>query len=255
MKILKFKKISNEKYKVYLDNGDVLPLFEDVIINNKLLITKEIRDDMYNKLLKQNNEIHAYNMALKHISIRMRSIKEVREYLKRKDVCDELIDIIILKLQKQDYLNDFNFAKAYTNDQLILSNKGPQKIKNELMALGVSYDVIREVSEEIDENILKEKLSNLIEKQIKIKKGSANLVKSKIINYFTNLGYEKSMIINELSKYNLKSDMDKLNKEYIKLYNKYKSKYEGEKLSYFISQKLYMKGYTSSDISKIQKKI
>ena len=44
MKILKFKKISNEKYKVYLDNGDVLPLFEDVIINNKLLITKEIRD-------------------------------------------------------------------------------------------------------------------------------------------------------------------------------------------------------------------
>ena len=105
MKILKFKKISNEKYKVYLDNGDVLPLFEDVIINNKLLITKEIRDDMYNKLLKQNNEIHAYNMSLKYISIRMRSIKEVREYLKRKDVCDELIDIIITKLQKQDYLN------------------------------------------------------------------------------------------------------------------------------------------------------
>ena len=135
MKILKFKKISNEKYKVYLDNGDVLPLFEDVIINNKLLITKEIRDDMYNKLLKQNNEIHAYNMSLKYISIRMRSIKEVREYLKRKDVCDELIVIIITKLQKQDYLNDFNSAKAYTNDQLILSNKGPQKIKNELMAL------------------------------------------------------------------------------------------------------------------------
>ena len=160
MKILKFKKISNEKYKVYLDNGDVLPLFEDVIINNKLLITKEIRDDMYNKLLKQNNEIHAYNMSLKYISIRMRSIKEVREYLKRKDVCDELIDIIITKLQKQDYLNDFNFAKAYTNDQLILSNKGPQKIKNELMTLGISYDVIREVSEEINENILKEKLSN-----------------------------------------------------------------------------------------------
>ena len=45
MKITKFKKVSNDKYKVYLENNDVITLFEDVIIINNLLITKEILEE------------------------------------------------------------------------------------------------------------------------------------------------------------------------------------------------------------------
>ena len=90
-------------------------------------------------------------------------------------------------------------------------------------------------------------------KQIKIKKGSVNLLKIKLINYFTNLGFDKDMIVKELSYYDLKSDPQKLKNDYDKLYNKYKSKYDESKLTYFIAQKLYSKGYTSDDIISVVK--
>ena len=36
--------------------------------------------------------------------------------------------------------------------------------------------------------------------------------------------------------------------EYEKLYNKYKNKYTGSDLEYFIKQKLYSKGFKKSDL-------
>ena len=41
MKILKYKKGSKGKYKVYLDNGLELQLYEDVILKYELLLKKE----------------------------------------------------------------------------------------------------------------------------------------------------------------------------------------------------------------------
>ena len=45
MKITKFKKMSGNKYKVFLDNSDIIILNENVILDYNLLITKEINND------------------------------------------------------------------------------------------------------------------------------------------------------------------------------------------------------------------
>lgn len=253
MKILKFKKTSKDKYKLLLDNNESITLYEDVIINNNLLLTKEIDNDKLDDLIKQNNDMYSYSMALNYISIKMRSIKEIKKYLLKKGfnegVCSKTTD----KLVKDGYLNDLKFTKSFINDQLNLTTSGPLKIKKELMKYGVKEDIISDEIGNIDNLIIKEKLSKLMEKQLKLKKGSLNLLKIKLINYFVNLGYEKDMIVDELSKHELKSDETKLKKDYEKLYNKYKSKYEESSLLYFVSQKLYSKGYTSEEIKNILK--
>lgn len=253
MKITKFKKISKGKYKILLDNNESLTLYEDVIINNNLLLSKEVDNKLLDDLIKQNNDVYTYNMAINYIAVRMRSIKELREYLSKKNISNTLIEKVVQKLIKEGYLNDFKFAKAFVNDRLTITTSGPFKIKRELLKYGVDEDIVNEVTQEIDDSIVKEKLSNLVEKQIRIKKGSTNSLKIKLVNYFSNLGYDKNMILNELSNHNLKSDSEKLKKDYNKLYNKYKNKYEGSKLIYFISQKLYSKGYTSEDITNVIK--
>ena len=251
MKILKFKKTTNGKYKITLDNNTTISLYEDVIINNNLLLTKTIEEDELDDLLRQNNDIYVYSISLNYISVRQRSVKEISEYLNRKDISKNLIDETIDKLIKKGYLNDFDFAKAYINDKLLLTNKGPHKIKNELVKYGISNEIIDEVIEDIDNDMIKEKLSNLMEKQIKLKKGSSNGVKTKLVNYFINLGYDRKMILDELSNYKLKSDLTKLKKEYDKLYSKYKDKYSDSELSYIINNKLLSKGYTMDDINEI----
>ena len=191
MKIIKFKKTSKDKYKLYLDNGESLSLFEDVIVNNNLLLTKQIDNELLDKLNYQNNEQHAYVIAIKYLSIKMRSKKEVSEYLIKKGVEENVITEVINRLIKDGYINDLAFSKAYVNDALLLSNDGPYKIKNNLIKYGVKQEIIDEVINDIDLNLVNQKLNNLIEKQIRIKKGSFNMIKVKLLNYFYNLGYDK----------------------------------------------------------------
>ncbi len=252
MKITKFKKVSKNKYKVYLDSGDTVSLYEDVIVNNNLLLTKEIDNDLLDKLMIQNNDVHTYGMALNYISIRIRSMKEIENYLQKKGISKEEIEKTIEKLTHEGYINDFDFAKAYVNDQLLLTPSGPSKIRMILSKFGITNDIIDEVMEEVDKATIEEKLSNLIVKQIKIKKGSSNQIKIKLLNYFINLGYEKYMILSELNKYKIKTDLTKLQKEYDRLLLKYKNKYQDNELKMIIISKLYSKGYTSDDISKIK---
>ena len=177
------------------------------------------------------------------------------EYLLKKDITKEMIENVIERLEKEGNINDFSFSKSFVNDSLLLTNKGPLKIKNELIKYGISLDIINEALCDIDYDILKEKLFNLIDKQIKIRKDSPSVLKLKLLNYFYNLGYEKDMILDELKKFNVKANIEQLQKEYSRLYRKYSRKYEGNELEFYINKRLYEKGYNSEDISKIKKEI
>ena len=253
MKILKFKKQSKDKYKLYLDDNSEITLYEDVIIKNNLLITKQIDKELLDVLKKENDDRKAYILAVNYISIKMRSIKEINDYLVKKDFCPKVINEQIKNLINDGYLNDEKFTISFINDSINLTNKGPLKIKNELIKYGVNKDIVSEKINLIDDNIVKDKLNNLIDKQLRIKKGSVNSIKLKLINYFVNLGYSKDMVTILLSNKEISSDKSKLKKDYEKLYNKYKFKYNKQELLYFISQKLYSKGYTSDDIKEVLK--
>ena len=106
MKIDRYELVKNNIYNVYLSNGEVLTLDENVITDNELLLKKEIDTTLYNKLKSDNDIISLCNMAIKYISIRLRSIKEVRDYLSKK--CDNsyYIDMAIDKLIGYKYLDD-----------------------------------------------------------------------------------------------------------------------------------------------------
>lgn len=253
MKIVKFKKRSKNKYKIYFDNDSDIILFEDVIINNNLLSKKEIDNDELLFIIKQNNDITAYEDSISYISVRMRSTREIKDYLKKKNIDSKLIDTTINKLKVNGYLNDYIFSKALVHDEFYLSNKGPIKIKSDLKKHNINDDTISELISEIKKDDIKEKLDKLINKYLKLKKGSSNNIKLKLINYFTDLGYEKTMILDCLYNHEINSDINLLQKEYDKLYKKYCNKYEGEYLDYFISSKLYQKGYTKEDINCIKK--
>ena len=112
MKILKFKKQSKDKYKLYLDNNSDITLYEDVIIKNNLLITKEISDELLEALKKQNNDMYAYTLALGYISVKMRSIKEINDYLIKKGFNNLVANKVSERLIKEGYLNDLKYANA-----------------------------------------------------------------------------------------------------------------------------------------------
>ena len=144
MKIIKYKKGSKGKYKVFLDDDRELILYEDVILKYNLLLSKELDEKTMIELDKYNQECDVYYTALNSINNRFKSVYELRQNLIKKEYPKDLVDKAIDKLLQQGYLNDRIFAKSYINNQIITTNKGPYKIMKELADKKIDSDIINE---------------------------------------------------------------------------------------------------------------
>ena len=238
MKIEKIKKLTGGRYKIFLEKDSII-VYEDVILNNNILYHDEIDDESFYKMKDENIYYELLNSSIKYITKRLRSEKEIRDYLSKKTLDNYMIDNIINNLKEQGLINDKRFAQCYINDKLNLTNIGVKKIKYDLGNLGISDDIIEEIN--VEQN--NDKLEKLIIKKINNNTKYSNYVlKSKIIQEMTSLGYDTDDIIN-ICDINMKSDEEIYNREYSKLYDKLKDQYDGSELEYQIKHKLYNKGF------------
>ena len=243
MKVLKYKKQINGKYKVFLDNNTDLLLYEDTILKFNLLLTGEISSDKLKKITDFNFECDVYYTALKSLKNRFKSVKELKENLLKKEYPSNLVDTSINRLIKEKYLDDRVFAKSYIHNQIITTSKGPKKILIELQKKGVSKDIINEEINIYTEEEQTIKINKIINKLIKSNKSRGNVVlKNKITTDLINLGYDISTINKVINNYSFKVDKSIYQKEYDKLYRRLSKKYEGKELEYKIKEKLYQKG-------------
>lgn len=202
MKIVKYTRLASGKYKVILDNKKEIILYESVILDTNLLYKKEITSEEYNTLISLNNYQDIYNKVIKYISIRLRSKKEIIDYLKKMDLSIEVVEDIVNKLITNKYIDDERFSKAYIKDKYNFSNNGPYKIINELVKLGIDKDIAYTYTFDIINNE-EEKINKLIDKYIKLdKKHNWYYLRNKIYNNLINLGYSKEIVISILNNYN-----------------------------------------------------
>ena len=196
MKIEKYELTKKNIYNVYLSNGEVLELNGKVITDNELLIKKDIDNELYDKLKRDNTICILVDTSVKYIDRRLRSINELRDYLKNKEEDTIIIEEVIDKLIDYKYLDDDRFTKAFIKDKLNFTNWGDYKIKNELKRLGVNEEIIYNNMTSIDDNIYYERINKIIEKYSGIK------LKNKIYNHLLTLGYSKEKVISIINNYN-----------------------------------------------------
>lgn len=240
--------MTNGRYKIELDSGSDLLLYEEVILKYELLIHKDIDNKLLDKINCYNLEWDVYYVALKSLKSRFKSIKEIRDFLIKKEYPIDLIDKAINKLLSQKYLDDRSFSKSYINNQIITTSKGPRKISKELISKGVSKDIIDEEIVCFDENeqILKvNKIANRLLKSNRTRGGM--VLKKKITNDLINLGYDISVINKVLDTFDFNDNLDIAKREYDKLYRKLSRKYSGKELDFKIKEKLYQKGLYYED--------
>ena len=203
MKIIKYEYASKKGYNIFLDNGEIITLKEQVITENELLFKKEINDKLYQKLIFENKIYELYEIAVKYINIRLRSIKEIKDYLTKKENNSEIIDKVCDKLLKNNYLDDERFTKAFIKDKLNFTTMGDYKIKKELEKLGVDTVIIENNISQISSSVLEERMTKIIDKDIRTnKKYSGINLKNKIYNHLLSSGYSVDLVIAVLNKYN-----------------------------------------------------
>ncbi len=202
MKIIKYERNKKNNYNVYLDNGEIITLNENVITENELLLKKEIDKELYDKLNIDNKIYELYEISIKYINVRLRSIKEIKAYLQKKEKDIDIVNRVCDKLIKNKFLNDEIFTKAFIKDKLNFTTMGDYKIRKELERLGIDNIIIEENISNIDNNLLEERIRKIIDKDIRInKKYSGVNLKNKIYNHLLSQGYSQSIIINIINTY------------------------------------------------------
>lgn len=200
MKIIKYEKKGNNTYKVYLENNQTITLYEDVIIKNNLLYKKEISESLLETLDIDNSKEDIYNKCVKYISVRIRSIEEIKEYLLRKGIGNDLIETTIDKLIKNNLLNNEAFTKAFVHDKLNFTTMGPYKIEQELKKHKIDANIIYQCLNDIDDTIIDNKINKQIIKLMKTSKKKQN-IRNKIYMNLLSLGYSNEMILRNINNY------------------------------------------------------
>lgn len=202
MKIEKYELTKKNIYNVYLSNGEVLELNGKVITDNELLIKKDIDNELYDKLKRDNTICILVDTSVKYIDRRLRSINELRDYLKNKEEDTIIIEEVIDKMIDYKYLDDDRFTKAFINDKINFTMMGDYKIRKELERYGVDNDIINNNIINIDRSVIIDRIKKIIDKDIRCnKKYSGIILKNKIFNHLITQGYSKEIVIGIINTY------------------------------------------------------
>ena len=202
MRVEKYEKLGGSKYRLILDNGEVIDTYDDVILANDLLLKREVSRSLYQKIVMDSRIQEYYQWCVSYLGVRLRSTKEIRDYLKRKAVEEEDIDQVIFKLQKNKLLDDRFFCECFIKDKLRFTSMGEYRILNELKKHEISGEIIEGCRDLLSEEVMEEKIRAVIEKQMKRnRKMNDYQLRNKLYNSLLREGFGSDQVVRLLNFY------------------------------------------------------
>ncbi|GEK36392.1 recombination regulator RecX [Enterococcus thailandicus] len=131
-------------YQVDLSVGEPLRVSEDVLIRYRLLKGRELDEELIKEIKKSSGEDFGFQQALNYLSYQLRSEKEIRTYLKEKEIVQEDRNKIVARLKELDLINDLVYGESYVRTQMRLSDKGPRKLSQQLQQKGLKPEIIEQ---------------------------------------------------------------------------------------------------------------
>ena len=178
-------------YNIFVDGKFSLALSELDLASNALKVGQVLNPSELNDLHKTYTSSKCYHYALRYLATRPRSIKEMRDYLLRKQFSEVDIDLSITKLVQQNYLNDHDFARLWVDNRMRLNPKSSSVLKAELIKKGVDKDIISEAVANVSHQDQLSSLISIIESKAHQTRYAQ---KQKMIELLARKGYSYGLI-------------------------------------------------------------
>jgi len=141
MQITKLQqKGKSESYYIFLDEEQHGTLQLETIIKNHLKECIIISEQDFAHIKEEDDKLTCFSRALKYISSRLKTEKQMREYLHGLKYGQQAINEAIEKLKNYGYINDEYYAKTFI--EMAGKTKGKRFIKRELISKGVSDECV-----------------------------------------------------------------------------------------------------------------
>ncbi len=191
------QKKNPKRRSIFLDGEFAFGLDEEVLYKYGLKIGEELNQKEIDQILKSEVKKESKDAALKFLSYRMRSEKEVRDKLKKKEFARDIIDEVIGDLKRVNLLDDYEFTSAWIRDRISNKPRGRTLLKQELWKKGIKEEIIEKVLKDYfeDEDEELNLAKKLLEKRKKRYENlNKNVAKRRMMSFLLRRGFSYEIV-------------------------------------------------------------
>ena len=183
------QKRNPKRRSVFIDGEFAFGLDEEVLYKSGLKKGESLTQQRIEEITEEERKKEAKDIALKFLSFRRRTEKQVREKLKKKEFDERTIDTTIDKLKEFDLINDLEFAFSWVKDRLAYKPRGKKLLRQELWKKGIRKDIIEQVTEELCQDEDKKALELVEKTRKRYKNLEPKVAKRRMFNLLLRRGF------------------------------------------------------------------
>ena len=142
------QKKRKNRVNIYIDGVFYCGMDALTVAENRFKIGSEVSEEELSNAQKESETARAFEQSVKWITRRLRTKKEIREYLRAKGYINEVISAVMQKLIEYGFADDYELCRAFVAQYSV--RDGKRKIELELNRLGAEKDAIEEALSELD---------------------------------------------------------------------------------------------------------
>ena len=149
------QKKNPNRFNIFLDGKFAFGADEDLVVNRRLIVGKEIDPGDLDKILIEAEVGKLMDRVYGLLSIRARSEKEIKDYLKtasykrklkgEEPISEMVANAVIDRAIQKGLINDLDFAKAWAESRS--KTRGWQRVKQELFQKGIGREIVDELND------------------------------------------------------------------------------------------------------------
>jgi regulatory protein len=152
-----------------------------------------------------------YDYAVRALSRKMRTVAELKRLMRPRvpegEIGELLVNMVILRLKDQKYLNDSNYAAAYSAFRRENEKFGKRRVITDLKVKGVHADIIEKVVDDAYSAVNEEELARAYLKRKRLKKPENDKQAARIFRGLMRAGFGVGIAIKVLKNWNVEDEV------------------------------------------------
>jgi len=140
------------KITIVFDDLSTLEISKEALEESDISTGLAVSPQQIQELKQRDHYFSCLNAALRFMTHRPRSKREVAIRLRQRGFSGKTIETVLKKLEEKKLLDDAEFAKVWTDNRKAFSPRSKFAIRHELMQKGISSDMIDEAIAELNDD-------------------------------------------------------------------------------------------------------
>lgn len=189
-------KRNKNRVSIFADDHFLFACEKELIYKHHIKKGDPVDEKVLKELIAEDDYIKAREVGLRQLETSFKTEKQIKDKLREKEFDEEIITLVLEKFREYQLVDDKKYTEMFLKEKL--RSRGLRKASYELSQKGISKELVREVSEELNTYDLEEASCRThgIKKyeQLRRRETDPFKLKNKLFTFLSSKGYDYDLI-------------------------------------------------------------